>query len=182
MVSRIRGLGLLFRYRGQQEDAAHEFVRPSPVRQGDVGVIVRPIGGRRDRLFVRQLQCLDASDDLIHVPAHAGGVIQAQHEFVLRIDNKDGADRQRKGLIARRAGINHPVCGADGPVAIADNGEFDLDFILAVSNDVTEPLLVGLDRVYGQRRNEAIHVTQFVVLHGQTANFGRTNGCRDKKR
>lgn len=41
-------------------------------------MIVGPVGGSSDGLFVTELKSLDAADNLVGVAAHTGGVVQRE--------------------------------------------------------------------------------------------------------
>lgn len=104
-------------------------------------MIVRPIGRSGNTLFITELKGLDASHDFIHVTTDACGIVETEHEFVFGVDDEYGADGEGQGLLVGCAWIDHAVGCGDGAVGIADDGEFDLDFVFAVSYYVVEPFL-----------------------------------------
>jgi hypothetical protein len=89
-------------------------------------MIVGPVGGSRNGLFIGQLQGVDASHNFVHIATHAGGVIERQHEFVFWVDDKYGANGEGETLLVGISGIEHAKGGADGAVGVANDGEFDL--------------------------------------------------------
>lgn len=178
MISGILRVRVFLGNRREQKDAPLEVRRSfSVAANGDIHMVVGPVGRRRDRLFIAQLECLDATDNLIGVPTHAGRIVQREHELVFGVDDKDGSDCQREVLLVACSGVNHPVGGTDGPVGIADDREFDLDVALAMGDDVLEPFRVGLDGIDREGGDQAVHGLQLVVLEGQPANLGRADGC-----
>ncbi len=140
-------------------------------------MVLGPVGGSRDRLFVTELKCLDASNNLVCVSANAGRVVEGEHELVFGVDDKDGSNSEWEVLVITGSGINHAISGTDGSVRISNNGELDLDFVLAVSNDILEPFVVGLDGIDGKGGDEAVHGGELVILEGKTANLGGADGC-----
>lgn len=126
----------------KQEDASLKLGGSRPIRHENIGVIVRPIGRSGNTLFVAELKGLDASYDFVHVASHACGVVETEHEFVLWVDDEHGTDGERQGLLVGCAGIDHAVSHGDGAVGIADDWEFDLNFVFAVGHYVIEPFLV----------------------------------------
>jgi hypothetical protein len=88
--SRIRGLGLLIRNSRKQKDTPLELGRTSPIGHDDFFMIVGPIGRSGNRLFVRELQRLDASNNFVHVATDASRVVEREHEFIFGIDDKHG--------------------------------------------------------------------------------------------
>ena len=61
-------------------------------------------------------------------------------------------------------------------VHVAYDGELDLDLVLAVRDDVSEPLFVRLDRVDRERGELDIHRDELVVLEREAADLGRAHG------
>ena len=61
-------------------------------------------------------------------------------------------------------------------VHVAYDGELDLDLVLAVRDDVSEPLFVRLDRVDRERRELHVHRDELVVLEREAADLGRAHG------
>ena len=57
------------------------------------------------------------------------------------VHNEDRADGEGEVLLVGVARVDHAVGGGDGAVLVADDGEFDVDFVLAVGDDVVEPIL-----------------------------------------
>lgn len=141
MISGIMLLRFLLAHGGKEEDRSLEVGRPAPVGHGDVGVVVGPVGRRRNAPLVAELQGLDAANDLVHVPSDAGGVVETQHQLVLGVDDEDRADGEGQILLVGRARVDHAVGGGDGAVLVANDGEFDVNLILAVSHDIVEPIL-----------------------------------------
>ena len=127
-------------------------------------------------LQLDELQGLDAPYDLVHVPPHARGVVEAEHELVLGIDDEHRADSERQLLLVEISRIDHAVGHGDGSVLVADDRKLDLDLVLAVGHDVLEPLLVALDGIDRQRGDEASHLGELVVLQGESADLGRADG------
>ena len=77
VVVGIIGIGVFLGDGGQQKDASLEFRGALAVlAERNVGVVVRPVGGRSDGFFVAQLQGLNAPDDLVRVSPHAGRIIE----------------------------------------------------------------------------------------------------------
>mmetsp|Transcript_26393 Transcript_26393/g.56130 ORF Transcript_26393/g.56130 Transcript_26393/m.56130 type:complete len:315 (+) Transcript_26393:189-1133(+) len=176
VIPRIILTGLLLADRGQEEHAPLELRAPRPVRHRDVSVVVRPIRGRGDALLVAELKRLHTPDDLVHVPSHARGVVEAQHQLVLRVDDEHRADGQGEVLVVGRSRVYHAVGGGDGPVLVADDGELDVDLVLAVGDHVVEPLLMRLHGVDAQRGDQAPHAFQMIVLQRESANLGGAHG------
>mmetsp|Transcript_3703 Transcript_3703/g.8167 ORF Transcript_3703/g.8167 Transcript_3703/m.8167 type:complete len:248 (+) Transcript_3703:232-975(+) len=175
MIPRIMLLGLLLAHRRQQEHTSLKIRRSRSIRHGNIFMIVRPIRRRGNALFVTQLQGLDAADDFVHVPSHAGGIVEAEHEFVFGIDDEYRANGEGEVLVVGCARINHSVGGGDGTVLVADDGEFDVDFVFAVGYHVVEPILMRLDRIHAQCRHKTIHRLQMIVLERQSSNLSGTH-------
>jgi len=147
MVARVVFGGFLGTHGGQQEDRALEFGRAGTIGQDNLLVVIGPVGGRRNGLLVGQLQRLDAAHNLVHGTAHAGRVVERQHEFVFGVDDKDGANREWQCLFIARCGVDHAVGCTDFAIGVADNGKFDLDLVLTVCHDILQPVLVRFDGV-----------------------------------
>ena len=161
----------------EQKDASLVLGRSLSVSEWNIRVVVGPVGGSRDRLFVTKLECLDAADDLVSVAAHTGRVVEGEHKLVLGVHNEDGTDRQWEVLIVAGSGIDHSVGRADGSIGIPDDGELYLDVVLAVGNNVAQPFLVGLDGVDREGGDKAFHFSELVVLESQSADLGGADGC-----
>ena len=86
-------------------------------------MVVRPVRRGGDGFFVRQLQRLHASDDLVHVATDAGGIVERQHELVFGVDDEHRPDGQGQILIVGRAGIEHAERGGNLAVVVADDRE-----------------------------------------------------------
>lgn len=175
MVVRVTLRGFIGGYSGQQKDGSLELGRVCAIRHEHFGVVVGPVGRCGDALFVGQLERLDAAHNLVHVAADAGGVVERQHELVLGVDDKDGANRQRQGLFVRSSRVQHAKRRADGSIGIADDRELDFDLVLAVRDHIREPFIVRLDGVNRQGSHDAIHGHESVVLEGQAANLRGAN-------
>ena len=59
------------RHSGQQKDGSFELRCTGSIGQRNIFVVQGPVGGSRNRLLVRQLQCLDATNNLVHVATDA---------------------------------------------------------------------------------------------------------------
>jgi len=130
----------------------------------------------RDGLLVTELKRLDAPDDLVHIPADASGVVEAEHELVLGVDDEDRPDGEGELLLVAAARVDHAVLDGDGAILVADDRELDLDLVLAVGDDVLDPLLVAPHGVDGQGGHEASHLAKLVVFEREPADFGRAHG------
>lgn len=167
--------GFLVGNGGQQKDRPLEFGGARAVGHENVGVIVGPVRRRRNALLVGQLERLHTTDNLVHVATNTSGVVERQHELVLRVDDKDSADRQRQLLLVRIACVQHAKGRTDGSIGVANNWEFDFNLVLAVGHDIGQPVVVRLDGVHGQGGDEAIHGHEIVVLEGQAADLRRAH-------
>lgn len=174
-VARVVFLGIFLCDGGKKEDGALVLVGDFSLFVYDGGVVVGPVGGCRNRLAVRELESLDAADDFVHVAADASRVVEREHELVLWIDDENSADGERERLGVAGPGINHAVHGGDLAVGVANDREFDFDLVVAVSNDVLQPVFVRFDGVDGEGRDQAVHGGQFVVLESEAANFSSAN-------
>ena len=142
MIAWIVLVGFFLGHSGQKEDAALKVRRAAAIGKNNLLVIVGPVGGRGNGFLVAELQGFDAAHNFVHVATHAGRIVQTQHEFVFRIDDKDRANREGQLLLTRGGRINHAVGRADGTVGITNNGKFHLDFVFAVSHHVLQPVIV----------------------------------------
>lgn len=178
MITGIVRIGIFLGDGRKQKDATLELGGSFSVPDRNVGVVFRPVGRSRNRLFVTELKRLDTSNNLVRVSANAGRVVEGEHELIFGVDDKDGSNGEWEVLVIAGAGINHAVRGTDGSVRISNNRELDLDFVLTVSNDVLEPFVVGLDRIDGKGGDETVHGGKLVVLEGKTANLGGADGYK----
>jgi hypothetical protein len=140
--------------------------------------VVGPVGGGGNGLLVRQLQGLDAADNLVHVTSDTSGVVEGEHKLVFRVDNKDGTNSQGQSLFRGGARVDHTVGLANGAIGVSNDGELYFDFVLAVSNDIAEPVFVRLDGIHGEGSDKAVHSMEFVLLHSQATNLGRADGSK----
>lgn len=177
MVSGIVRVGIFLRDGGKQKDTSLVLRGSFSIPNRNIGMVLGPVGGSRNRLFVTELKCLDASNNLVGVSAYAGWVVEGEHELVFGVDDKDGSNGEWKILVITGSGINHAISSTDGSVRISNNGELDLDFIFAMSNDVLEPFVVGLDGIDGKGGDEAVHGGKLVILESKSTNLGGTDGC-----
>ena len=99
-------------------------------------MIVRPVGWSCNALFITQLKGLDTTDNLIHIPTNTRGVVETKHKLILRIDDEDGSDRKWKLLFVQVTRVNHAVGYGNGTILITNDWELDINFILAMSNDI----------------------------------------------
>jgi hypothetical protein len=94
MKSRIFGLGFLVRDGGKQKYTTLVRSRTSSICHYNFFVIVGPICGGGNRLFVRKLQSLDASNNLVHVATDASRVVEGEHQLVFGVDDKHSTKRK----------------------------------------------------------------------------------------
>lgn len=72
-------------------------------------------------------ELVSPTDQHVHVASDTSGVVERQHELVLRIDDEDGADGERKLLLIAAARINHAIGCRDGTVGISNDGELCIE-------------------------------------------------------
>ena len=101
----------------------------------------------RDTLLIAELEGFNATNNLIHVPSNASWIVETEHEFVLGIDDKYCTDSQRQFLLIAATWVDHPVRHGDGTILITNDGELDLNLILAMSNNVFKPLIMRFDGI-----------------------------------
>lgn len=142
MITRIMLLCFLLTHGREQKDRTFELSAPAPIRHRDVGVIVWPVRWSSNTLLIAQLKGLYTTHNLIHIPTHTGWVIKTKHKLVLRVDNEDSADCKWKLLLIQIARIDHAIGDRNGSVLITNDWELDINFILAMSNDIFEPVLL----------------------------------------
>jgi hypothetical protein len=172
VVSRVTILGFFLGDSGQQKDGTLERGRARTVGHENILVVVGPVGGGGNGLLIRQLQGLDAADNLIHIASDASGVVEREHKLVFRVDDKDGTNGQGQSLIFRSACVDHTIGHANRAIGVSDDRELDFDLVLAMGNDIAEPVVVRLDGIHGEGGDKAVHGREFVLLHRQTTNLG----------
>ena len=57
----------------------------------------------------RQLECINASHNLIHVASHRGRVVQGQLELLVRTDDEDCSDGQRQVIAVFVSRVQHAI-------------------------------------------------------------------------
>ncbi len=57
----------------------------------------------------RQLECINASHNLIHVASHRGRVVQGQLELFVRADDEDRSDGQRQVVAVLVSRVQHAI-------------------------------------------------------------------------
>ena len=112
-------LGLRLTDRGEQKDGPLEFIRMSSIFQQDRLVVIGPVGRCGNGLFIRKLQGLYATDNLVHVAADAGWVVEVQHELVFGVDDEHRTNGQRECLFVRITRVDHTVGHRDLTVRVA---------------------------------------------------------------
>ena len=87
-------------------------------------------------LLVAELKGLDTPDDFVHVPSDTRGIIQAEHELVLGVDDEHRPNRQRERLLVAIAGVDHSVSHGNRAILISDDGKLDLNLVLTVCDNI----------------------------------------------
>ncbi len=62
-----------------------------------------------DGVLGRQLECINASHNLIHVASHGGRVVQGQLQLLVRADNEDCSDGQRQVIAVLVSRVQHAI-------------------------------------------------------------------------
>lgn len=138
-------------------------------------MIQRPVRWGRNRLAVTELKGLDAAHNFVHVATYASWVVDSQHQFVLRVDDKDGSNGQGESLFVGRPRVNHTVGSGDAAVDVRNDGKLDFNRGVALSDDIMKPRIVRLDGVDRESRNQTFHRDDLVVLGSEAANFRRAD-------
>ena len=81
------------------------------------------------------------ADNFVHVSSYAGRIVQGKHQLVFRVDDKDSPDGEGKILVIRGARVDHAISCTDAAVGVTNDGEFNLDLVFAMRNNISQPIL-----------------------------------------
>jgi hypothetical protein len=172
VVSRVTILGFFLGDSRQQKDGTLERGRARTVGHENILVVVGPVGRGGNGLLIRQLQGLDTADNFVHIASDTSGVVEREHKLVFWVDDKDGTNGQGQLLFFRSARVDHTIGRANGTISVSNDRKLDFDLVLAMGNDIAEPVVVRLDGIHGEGSDETVHGQEFVLLHSQTTNLG----------
>ena len=84
VVTGVVRVGIFLRDGGKQKDTSLVLRGSFSIPNRNIGMVLGPVGGSRNRLFVTELKRLDASNNLVGISANTGRVVEGEHKLVFR--------------------------------------------------------------------------------------------------
>ena len=147
--------------------------------RGDHALLtVLPVGRGGHRVLCCELERVDDTEDLIKVASSGGRVEDGELQPVVRTHNEDGTGGDGEALLVLVIGIEHAELNSQLPLAISDDGVRELTLNTLRGHDVSNPALVGVNSVAGDRDDLGVPAGEIALLGkaGNSPELGRAHG------